>query len=63
MLPDPTIEKQREIIRRVSQGDFLPTIATRVDLIRQSTTDAEVTEQLEEITSELMFVHKVYRLV
>ena len=63
MLSEPTIDKKREIICRVSQGDFIATIATKIDLMRQLTSDDDIAEQLSEITSELMFVQKIYRLV
>ena len=55
------VSLQENVIYHVTVDDFLPTIATGIDLIRQDIGDQVTRDTLEEIAYKLMYAHEAYR--
>lgn len=56
------IELQQRVVLNVSDGTFLTTMATKLDVLSQNHSTNRLTPDLEEIREELLFAASLYKV-
>ena len=62
MTTQEKLAMQQRVVRNVSDGSFLQTVATKLDVVIQSEVDKEFDSELEEIGEELLFAASLYKV-
>ena len=62
MTTQEKLAMQQRVVRNVSDGTFLQTLATKLDVVIQSEIDREIDSELEEIKEELLFAASLYKV-
>ena len=62
MTTQEKLAMQQRVVRNVSDGTFLQTLATKLDVVIQSEIDREIDSELEEIKEELLFAANLYKV-
>ena len=62
MTTNEKLALQHRVVRNVSDGTFLQTMATKLDMVIQADSDSEFCMELEEIREELLFAASLYKV-